>query len=172
MSEPKSARVAAIELVGSALWPTVAITIAIFFAPSIKILLDSAASQVKNATTVKVGSIELTVSKDNIPSPPDSVAAILPHLGADDIEFIISRNSGEGPDTYCYENAGNREIDEIKHLKTLGIFTEVTEIQDPKTRCNDVQAVVAYDVNAAHLCSQVRGYFFDIIKTLKFKSNA
>jgi hypothetical protein len=165
VADSKSIGVALIELCGRALWPAVALSAVVLFRPYIEGFLQAATSQVKNAATIKVGSVDITVSQASFPKPPVRVAKVLPSLDSELMQYIIMNDQQP---TNCYAVKEPSELlpdGVLSRLSKLGLITlkELKGYKSDGTTC-----LRAVEVTFEDLYVPVRTYYIDVLKGMKF----
>jgi len=170
METQKSAAVALIELLGSAFWPVVVLCAVLIFRPYVASFLEAASAEVKNAATIKVGSIDITLSQTSLPKAPLNVSKVLPDLDGELIDYILA-NRPEVNYSQCYLEQFPNDLSPdgtITRLKKLN-FLSFEAIENEKD-VDGKPCVRAILIKFSSLSSQVRTYYIDILKGLKFET--
>ena len=135
MEDNKSVSTALIELIGRAFWPIIVVIAIIIFKPYLETFLEAASSQVKRATTVKIGSIDISISQSNLPKPTLSVSKKLPEIDSDLMNYILLQDPSASAVEECYSDQAPEELSAegaVTRLSKLDLL-EFKELKGKKT---------------------------------------
>jgi len=153
-------------LIPKLIWPCILISVLFLFKAPISNALSAAA--LAGGITIDVVGFKLTLPKNEIPSPPEPIRAVLPKLDPYLIVNIVSNYGGKNRVDTCYETANDDEMaadsvkTRLKEFKLINFEKESFTTKEGKA-CPSA-SVTTYTRNY----DLVRAYLLQVISSVKF----
>ena len=103
-----SARTNWLDVIKSALWPTIALLALIFFSTPVSSLLEKFANQISGSQEITIGSMKIQLNLEaarKIPPPTKDMVRAFSHLKPEDIDVLLSHAENVGRGVCTVEGA-------------------------------------------------------------------
>ena len=165
--------IAVLEFIPKLFWPTIAVVVLIMFESPIYEAVTAVSGQIANGgASIEISGLKVTLSKDEIPPPPDDVKEVLPQLDAKLIEFIVANVGGKNTLDICYRDRNPEEFMEESVSNRLRKLDLITFEKEQWHESDGTPCSIGSKTKYTPLYDAVRKYLIDVLKSITFMKQA